>query len=644
MKNKWGRRLVVILLALTMTIGSAGSAMAVCNPSLGSTKTVSQLQINKQIRTINQNAKLGEVKSSVIASLIKGFAGATGTAIVKWGTDKLLNSLFGEDNQYDYMTDMLEVMAGKQQDIIDKMNECSDLIKTTAYQEIVRDYQKTSVGTKWLVTQCTGTLKYIDEQYADKFVDGKLPEADEEQIKIDRLTALTDGIGISNYASATESIDTRVGELYNMFTTIYDVPVGSNTSVQRNFFQVYREKMRLTTHWEHLAYDSMESFNNYMISNFLSAAMLEDASLKARYELCKQQGKSTQSVEVRLKNLYDEVAEVAALYNKNKVSRDTSYRHFWVPDHEVYLLPDAKKQGIPQELTGDAGSNFKNAKGISYDGSKATLNATFWDELWSPITSKSWSTTYVYPKMAGTAEITNLLDGCNHQMTLEQILKEGGISNIPANGVLVLDSKDSKNKFVIDKQSSYMEYHYLVHPKGVKNSQKILDSVYSIPTYEYVDMYVDGSSPKFTYTVKDVRNKNEAYYTLGVKCDHNWEVHWKGLNELGNCTKCGASYINTEAFSSTNTTPTTHFTLKAVKKGFVVNCKDENISGYQIRYSTKSNMKNAKKVTVKSSKSASKKIAKLKAKKKYYVKVRSYIKKNGKTHYFKWTKKSIKTK
>lgn len=69
------------------------------------------------------------------------------------------------------------------------------------------------------------------------------------------------------------------------------------------------------------------------------------------------------------------------------------------------------------------------------------------------------------------------------------------------------------------------------------------------------------------------------------------------------------------------------------------------IQGYEIRYSTSSKMTSAKTKTVKGYKSTSKKITKLKAKKKYYVQVRTYRKVNGKTYYSPWSKvKSVKTK
>jgi len=89
--------------------------------------------------------------------------------------------------------------------------------------------------------------------------------------------------------------------------------------------------------------------------------------------------------------------------------------------------------------------------------------------------------------------------------------------------------------------------------------------------------------------------------------------------------------------------PTTTITsVKAQSKAFTVKWKKKSsITGYQIQYSTDSKFKKEKKsIKTKNAKTVSKKITKLKAAKKYYVRIRTY---KGKK-YSKWSKvKSIKT-
>ncbi|WP_305117852.1 fibronectin type III domain-containing protein [uncultured Adlercreutzia sp.] len=91
--------------------------------------------------------------------------------------------------------------------------------------------------------------------------------------------------------------------------------------------------------------------------------------------------------------------------------------------------------------------------------------------------------------------------------------------------------------------------------------------------------------------------------------------------------------------------------LSKAKRGFTVKWKKPSkkarsqIDGYQVRCSTKSNMKGAKTLKAKGASKTSAKVSKLKGGKTYYVQVRSYKKVGGKTYYSGWSKaKTVKTK
>lgn len=76
---------------------------------------------------------------------------------------------------------------------------------------------------------------------------------------------------------------------------------------------------------------------------------------------------------------------------------------------------------------------------------------------------------------------------------------------------------------------------------------------------------------------------------------------------------------------------------KSGKKMSVSWKKVSGITGYQIQYSTSSKFKSAKTVTVSSYKTTSKTFSKLKKKKKYYVRIRTYRRINGKSYYSNWS-------
>ena len=111
----------------------------------------------------------------------------------------------------------------------------------------------------------------------------------------------------------------------------------------------------------------------------------------------------------------------------------------------------------------------------------------------------------------------------------------------------------------------------------------------------------------------------------------------------------GASSIIRSSSSQTPVIKVPSTKIAKVKRGknsIIVKWKKKSgVTGYQIQYGRKSNFKGAKKVTVKKRSVTSKKIKKLKSKKKYYVRVRSYTVVHGKRYYSKWSaKKTVRIK
>lgn len=83
------------------------------------------------------------------------------------------------------------------------------------------------------------------------------------------------------------------------------------------------------------------------------------------------------------------------------------------------------------------------------------------------------------------------------------------------------------------------------------------------------------------------------------------------------------------------------------KKAIAIKWKKKSgITGYEVQVALQKNFeKGLKKITVKKAKKVTLTIKKLKAKKKYYVRVRTYQLVDGQKYYSKWSKvKAIKTK
>ena len=152
-----------------------------------------------------------------------------------------------------------------------------------------------------------------------------------------------------------------------------------------------------------------------------------------------------------------------------------------------------------------------------------------------------------------------------------------------------------------------------------------------------------GSAKKPSVTVKDASGetlKNGTDYTVSYKNNKNVGTATATVTFKGN-------YSGSKKLNFTIKPKTTSLSkLTAGSKQLKVTWKkNSSVSGYQIQYSTSKKFLGAKTVTVKSYKTTSSTLKSLKAKKTYYVRIRTYKTVNGKKVYSDWSKAlSKKTK
>lgn len=153
-----------------------------------------------------------------------------------------------------------------------------------------------------------------------------------------------------------------------------------------------------------------------------------------------------------------------------------------------------------------------------------------------------------------------------------------------------------------------------------------------------------AQKPKVTVRTlgKGKKKLSSKYYTVSYA---------KGRKKVGTYTvtvklKKGYSGVLKETFVI-NPKGTSLSKLTAGKKKLTVKWKKQakETSGYEIRYSTVASMKKATTVTVKGGSKTSTTIKGLKAKKKYYVQIRTYKTVKGQKYYSSWSsKKTVKIK
>lgn len=154
----------------------------------------------------------------------------------------------------------------------------------------------------------------------------------------------------------------------------------------------------------------------------------------------------------------------------------------------------------------------------------------------------------------------------------------------------------------------------------------------------------NGKRKKPAVTVEDVNG--------GIISSDNYAVKYEKDSK-----DVGRYYVKVTFKGNYSGSKTKHFSivpkgtkivkLKAKKKGISIKIKKQRIqtTGYQIQYSLDRNFKKSKTKTIKKNTQASLVIKGLKAKKEYYVRIRTYKAKGNKKFYSSWSAvKAIKTK
>ena len=159
---------------------------------------------------------------------------------------------------------------------------------------------------------------------------------------------------------------------------------------------------------------------------------------------------------------------------------------------------------------------------------------------------------------------------------------------------------------------------------------------------EYEVYMYNSKTKKYEKLGKSSGNAGEVY---GLKSGTTYKLKVRACRTYKGTTYYGPY---SDVLKTTTATDKTKITkTKGAKKKLTVNWKKiSNATGYQIQVATdKKFTKNKKSVTISKNKTISTTIKKLKGKKKYYIRVRTYRKVAGKKVYSSWSSvKNVKTK
>ena len=191
------------------------------------------------------------------------------------------------------------------------------------------------------------------------------------------------------------------------------------------------------------------------------------------------------------------------------------------------------------------------------------------------------------------------------------------------------------------------------HKKDGKIVTKCRDCGYTKSTKIYAAKTVilskttfiyNGKIQKPTVIIKDSNGKilSKKYYTVKFLTVHGSATRSKDIGRYKVKVKFKGNYTGSEyIYYNINPKKALNLKLKAGKKQLTVSWKkDTSVTGYEIQYSTskKFTKSTTKTTTVKEAKTTSATIKKLKAKKTYYVRIRTYKVVKGKKYYSAWSK------
>ena len=203
------------------------------------------------------------------------------------------------------------------------------------------------------------------------------------------------------------------------------------------------------------------------------------------------------------------------------------------------------------------------------------------------------------------------------------------LKNLYKKFVIYYKDNNSKDIFVWDKKSYGLTAYNLVYKTELSEKEYTYNGKARKPSVKITlsNGYVLQSGTDYKVSYQKGR-KNTGKYKVTVSLKGNY-----GSKE--------------ELYFTIKPSKVTVSSISALKKGFKLKWKPVSgaVTGYQVQYSLKSSFSGAETKWVKKADTASVSVKKLKAKKKYYVRIRAYKTADGKKIYSPWSvKKTVKTK
>ena len=383
------------------------------------------------------------------------------------------------------------------------------------------------------------------------------------------------------------------------------------------------------------------------------------------------------SFEVPLKDGYSWPEEIFTNGDMSRVKITINGEVYKPASNMINYIPSSDRYVAIRYVPAEQKSNISKisatmAKPTLYKSPSYEVTATGEGDK---VSVENWYSAPTFPELTGGTVMTStdkFREGTRYMAELKFTADEGynfvdGISvGVTNSSGWRIDSQDSKSIVV------FVNMGYAQHEHNYQNlitkattsangyigkecaicGDKITETIYYPKTIKLqaTNYTYSGGVKKPSVSIIDANGNTissanyNVFYATGRKNVGRYKVTVTFKGDKYSGSKYTYFYINPKGTSISK--------VYRAKKAFAVKWKKQStkmatsrITGYQIRYSTSSKMTSPKYKTVKGYKYTSKKITKLKAKKKYYVQVRTYKTVSGKTYYSSWSSiKSVTTK
>ena len=275
------------------------------------------------------------------------------------------------------------------------------------------------------------------------------------------------------------------------------------------------------------------------------------------------------------------------------------------------------ESGSTKEVYAQQTTNNNAVSGATYDKSTNTLtlnNVSTTQALETNVMGDDFKI-----KLVGTNKIGQL-----------SVWGDGYGGSLKLTGTGTLTINEDKN-----------DYYYAIRmPAEGSNSKLYVDSTVTLNLY---------ASTNVIYLYGTTASSNGITFANGQKISVTKDGSSNNYSYTVEGTSLTVSGIKKETSTTTiKPTATSLVKLTPKSKAFTVKWKKvtKQVKGYQIQYSTNKKFKSGNKtVSIGKNTTITKTIKKLKAKKKYYVRIRTYQVANGKTYYSSWSaSKNVTTK